>query len=139
MSAGAPAAVAIAESWYEAVNAGDLDRALELLSDDVVWISPPDVPRPGTYVGHAHVRGMWNIFSRTFDGFRIETGEMTLVEGRALVPVTISGNVKASGSPFEMRGAQVIDTGGELISGVREFLTVEEAREAAGQPIPRPD
>ena len=44
---------------YAAINAGELETALELMSPDVSWSRPPDVPVTGTIHGRDKVTRMW--------------------------------------------------------------------------------
>ena len=62
MSAGGSASASAPETvraFYRAVNEGSPDEAIALLSEDVRWNRPPDVPVTGTLEGAEAVRKMF--------------------------------------------------------------------------------
>ena len=121
---------ALAARFYEAVNAGDLDPALALLADDVVWHRPPDVPVTGVVEGREKVRRMWAAFIEPLDRFEIEPTGYEGEGGQVLVRITMRGSAPEGRGDFEFAGAQVFRCEDGRIAEVLEFRTLPEARAA---------
>jgi ketosteroid isomerase-like protein len=120
-------------AFYAAVNGdGGADEAVGLLSEDVRWHRPPDVPLTGTLEGVEAVRKMFRAFGEPLERFQIEPDELREVGDAIVVPVTFRG-VPVEGRPFAFSGAQVFVVADGRISSVREFKTLDEGLAAASE------
>lgn len=117
----------LVESFSRAVNAGELERALELLAPDVRWHRPPDVPITGTLEGTEEVARMWRSFMGSLDGFEVVPDRFEHGGDRVLATVTFRGSGERG--DFEFSGAQVFTIRDGLIAEVHEFRSLPEARE----------
>ena len=96
-------------SAYAAFSRGDLEGALALMDDEIVWHQAQGLPHGGTYHGLAAVRekifgpieeDWWVGFDATPDEV-IGCGDRIVVVGR------YSGTAKASGRPLDVPFAHV--------------------------------
>lgn len=115
---------------YAAINAGELETALEMMSPDVSWSRPPDVPVTGTLRGRDAVKRMWGAFDDPLTGFEIEPTRLRELDDGVLAHVTFRGTAKDADDEnpsFEFSGVQSfrLDDDG-LITDVREFKTIPE-------------
>ncbi len=67
---------AIARTFYEAANGGEIPRSIELLADDVTWTNIGTTPFSGTFVGKQAV--MDKLLVRVLR--RLERGIQTTIE-----------------------------------------------------------
>jgi ketosteroid isomerase-like protein len=109
--------------WYETIWDQDVDhRAIEGAPDDV-----------GPILGRDAMRRYYGEWYEMFDDFAVVFEEV--IDAREGVIVTVfhvSGRAKASGVPVDMRVANVFRIrDGKIVRG-REYLTREQALEAAG-------
>jgi hypothetical protein len=59
LTACGPAPQSVVDSWAEAMNAGDMDKALSYLAEDAVVTIVPAMEGDGVYNGHAEIRGWY--------------------------------------------------------------------------------
>ncbi len=59
LTACGPAPQEVINSWQEAMNAGDMDKALSYLAEDAVVTIVPAMEGDGVYNGHAEIRGWY--------------------------------------------------------------------------------
>ena len=59
LTACGPAPQSVVNAWAEAMNAGDMDKALSYLADDAVVAILPAMEGDGVYNGHAEIRGWY--------------------------------------------------------------------------------
>ena len=123
------------ERLYEAINSGSLDDVGEIMSPDVTWVRPPDVPITGAVHGRRKVAKMWRAAAEPLESLRIEPTRIRELGDGLLAHVTISGTSGGDGarSSFEFSGSQTFrfgDDGG--IAEVREFKTITEAEADLG-------
>jgi ketosteroid isomerase-like protein len=120
-------------AFYETVNGGgNPDEIAAMLSEDVRWHRPPDVPITGTLEGREKVRQMFAAFGDSLERFEIEPGEMEQVDEMIVVPVTFRGSPR-EGRAFAFAGSQTFVVEDGKIASVREFKTLEEGRAAASE------
>jgi ketosteroid isomerase-like protein len=102
----------------------------ELLAEDVVWHTPPDVPKPMVIEGREEVVRRLGGYARSMDDFAIVAGEITDLGDRVVAAVRFSGRAPGTDDSFEFGGAQVwwFDEDG-LATEVREFRSLPEAFE----------
>lgn len=117
-------------AFYEAINRGETNAALDLLADDVSWSRPPDVPIRGTEEGIDAVRRMWGAFTGSLQEFEIEPDRLEAHGDQVLAPITMRGTGRAEGTSFEFSGAQLFTVADGRIADVQEFRTVLEAETA---------
>jgi ketosteroid isomerase-like protein len=127
--------VEILREAIEAINAGDLDAAIDGVHPDIEWQTLDLFPDSATYRGPEAVKGFFQTWLDTFEGFRLHLGECVPV-GEHLILATLRVRGKGVGSGagvespeffqlFEFRDGQVIRT--------QMFQTEKEALEAAGR------
>ena len=114
---------------YAAINAGEAEDGLGMLSADVRWHRPPDVPITGTVEGAKKVGRMWRAFTENVTGFEIEPSRLEVKGQMVLAPITMRGTGKDGKSSFEFAGVQVLRVDGGMIAEVWEFRSLPEARE----------
>ena len=116
----------VVEAFSAAINDGRTDEALELLTPDVRWHRPPDVPITGTLEGTEQVGKMWRAFMGSLERFEVVPGRFEHGGGRVLATVTFRGSGERG--DFEFSGAQVFTIRDGLIAEVHEFRSLPEAR-----------
>lgn len=120
---------------YEAWNAGDLDRAFELIGEDAELSVPPGFPESGTYRGRAAIR-RWmeeGVLSVLAD-VRADPQELREAGDEVVAFIRYSGRGRASG--IDVSGVAVDAHVWTLSDGkvrrLRMFQGTEAARAAAG-------
>ena len=127
--------VALARKAIDALNRGDFDALLALLSPDVVWEALEGVTGIGElYRGRAGVREwielMWE---NAEDGVHIEIGQIAdLADDRVFIAVVITARRRGSGLPLEYRTWQIVWFADGLIARRQAFWTRAEALKTAG-------
>jgi ketosteroid isomerase-like protein len=108
-SPGTEANLAAVRSSYAAFSKGDLDGALVMMSDDIVWHQAQGLPHGGVYEGLPAVRAAifdpldeqwWDDFDATPSDI-FGSDEFVVVLGR------YTGRAKASGVPLDIPFAHV--------------------------------
>ena len=119
-----------------AFNRRDWDAALAGFHADVEWEVRTDIaPDPGTYRGHAQLRGFWETWTDTIQGFRMEIEEcIDAGNDRVLVVTRARGAGKGSGVPVEAMFAQLYEYREGKVARVRMFGSTAAALKAAGLP-----
>ena len=120
---------AVAQAFYDAINDSRLEQALALLSADVRWSRPPDVPVTGTIEGVGGVERMWRAFTGSLESFEIVPKHLEARGERVLATITMRGS-SPDGGGFEFGGCQVFTVAGGRITAVEEFRSLDEGREA---------
>ena len=124
------AGLAVVREFFDAINSGDVDEAIGLLSPEVRWSRPPDVPITGTLEGVEAVRKMWRAFAGSVDRFEMEPTRFESDGERVLAEVTFRGTPADGGRPFGFSGAQVFTVRDGRIGEVLEFRSVAEGEAA---------
>jgi ketosteroid isomerase-like protein len=114
-------------AFFAAISNEDHERAGSLLTEDVRWHRPPDVPITGTIEGAEEVQRMWATFSGSLDSFEVVPSRFESGGGLVMAPVTMRGSGSSGG--FEFAGAQVFRVEDGRIAEVWEFRSLPEARE----------
>ncbi|MDX6586764.1 MAG: SnoaL-like domain [Solirubrobacterales bacterium] len=106
---------------------------LDHLSDDVVWVTPPNDPDQGVFRGHDAVKSFWDQWHAAVGQLRFEVEEMNEVGDRVLAVVKRSGVGRQSGLEVSDTVCQVyfFDEDGKC-SLVREFYDRKAANAAVG-------
>src|SRR5688572_26939119 len=84
---------------FDALNRGDIDAASSALSPEFEFIPPTVIPESEVYRGPDGLRRIWELWSDTFDNFRIEVEE-TIDAGDTII---VMAAVAGTGSGLEMR------------------------------------
>jgi ketosteroid isomerase-like protein len=92
---------------YEALNHGDIARALVVLDRDAEWCEHSDLPEAGLYQGRDAIRGFLESFLESWEEFRQETEEIREGDGCVLVRLRSSSRGKGSGIAVEARYAHL--------------------------------
>ncbi len=127
--------MALARKAIDALNRGDLDALLALLSPDVVWEALEGVAGIGElYRGRAGVREWTELmFENAEEGVHVEIEQMAdLGDDRVFIAVAISARRRGSGVPFEYRTWQIVWFADDLITRRQAFWTRAEALRTAG-------
>ena len=101
---------AIVRSSYEAFGRGDLDGALAMMDEEIVWHQAQGLPHGGVYHGLATVREkvFGPIDERWWDGFdAVPTEVIGCEEGVVLVLGRYTATAKESGKPLDVPFAHV--------------------------------
>ena len=85
-----------ARAGIAAFNRGDIERALEGFSPDIVWEVGRDVaPDAAVYEGHEGVRRFWSEWKELFKDFEIDVLECRAVDERRVLGVIRAKGVGA--------------------------------------------
>jgi ketosteroid isomerase-like protein len=119
------------EAWAEgsrAARSGQLDGWLEFFSEEIEWEAVEDAPDAGTYRGHAGIRGYFEDWLSTLDGFRPEVLEMTEVgDGRVVADTRIRGRVKGTDSELVFDYSMAVWIADGRIAHIKEFREHDKA------------
>ena len=119
---------------YEAFARGGLDRYMEQFADDVEFRAPEGAPDDvGPIHGKTALRAWLQDWIDTFEGFWFEAVEfIDAGEDQVVVVERFGGRAKLSGIETEQTEAVVSTIRDGKIAHYREFITRDEALEAAG-------
>jgi ketosteroid isomerase-like protein len=94
---------------YEAFGRGDLEGALAIMDDEIVWHQAQGLPHGGTYRGLSTVRA--NVFDpigeQWWDGFDATPSEFIGCGDHVVVLGRYTATAKASGAPLDIPFAHV--------------------------------
>jgi ketosteroid isomerase-like protein len=122
---------AIAASAYDAINAGDLDDFLAVVTDDVEFTSLVAEAEGQTYRGHSGVRAWWETVRGTFsEGSQWELLDFEGHDDRGVVELRISGTI--GGAPVEQTMWQAVKARDGKACWWAFFRDEQDARAAAG-------
>ena len=97
-----PDDVEILRGAYEALNEGDIERALAVLEEDAEWCEHSDLPEAGLYQGRDAIRNFLEEFLESWQDFRQETEE--LIPGKGRVLIMLRSKVRGKGSGISVEG-----------------------------------
>ena len=128
---------ATARSALAAFSRGDLDACLATLAPDVEWhiaFRIPDLPPDVTVLhGHDSVRELWKAFRSAWDELTVEIEEVLHDADDVLVArARFHGRGAGSGIEIDRMMFYVLDLDEGLLTTIRPFDDLEEARRAAG-------
>jgi ketosteroid isomerase-like protein len=115
---------------YEALNHGDIDRALAVLDVDAQWCEHSDLPEAGLYHGRDAIRGFLEQFLDSWDEFHQETEEMREGDGCVLIVLRSRSRGKGSGIAVEAQYAHLWTMEGGRGVRVDAYFDREEALRA---------
>jgi ketosteroid isomerase-like protein len=126
--------VKTARDALAAFNRGDLDAFLEYWTDDIDYRAAEGAPDDhGPIQGKDALRAFMQDWFDTFDDFRAEPVELIEAgDDKVIAVVRISGRAKLSGVETDLTYAELHTLRGGKIARGRQYLTRDEALEAAG-------
>jgi ketosteroid isomerase-like protein len=128
-----PENIEVVERWYEAYNARDLERLLELMHEDVDLTSAGMSGVEGSsHVGHRGMRRYFADLWETWEDPRVEVEHLLERDGRVVMLGRTSGTGRLSGMDVTLQVATVIRVDGGRIRHYRTYREWSEALEAAG-------
>lgn len=128
----------LAQAAYDALNARDLDRFLELVTDDVEFTSLIAEAEGASFRGREGVLAWWDTVVASFGDVHWDVLEqITGPEGRGMIHVRISGTI--AGVPVEQTMWQATGVRDGKVSWWSLYRTKGEALEAAGLSDPAAD
>jgi ketosteroid isomerase-like protein len=121
----------IHEGWAEgnrAAESGQFDVWLGFFSEDIEWEAVEDAPDAGTYRGHDGIRGYFEDWICTVDGFKAEIRELTEVgDSRLVADARIRGRVKGTDSETVFDYSQALLIADGKITHIKEFREHDDA------------
>ena len=87
---------------YEALNEGDIERALAVLDEDAEWCEHSDLPEAGLFQGKDAIRDFLQDFLESWQDFHQETEELIPGDGRVLI--MLRSRVRGKGSGVAVEG-----------------------------------
>jgi uncharacterized protein len=88
--------VEVLRNAYEALNDGDVERALAVLDEDAEWSEHSDLPEAGTYRGRDAIRTFLESFLESWQDFDQELEE--LITGGPCVLIMLRSRQRGKGS-----------------------------------------
>jgi ketosteroid isomerase-like protein len=126
----------VIKAGMDAFNRGDWDAALDLVSEDIVWVAKLATVDGATQLyGREAVRRAWEGQRELLGGeaFGVEPLSFRdLGAGTILVRLRISGRGAASGVPIEVNYVQLWTLRSGLAVRVDNYESEDEALQAAG-------
>jgi ketosteroid isomerase-like protein len=130
MSAPSAQLRSLAEAAYRALNAGDLNRFLEVIAEDVEFTSMVAEAEGTVFRGHDGVRAWWESVRGAFDQPRWELLEIDGASDRGVAKFRLTGTL--SGVPVEQSMWQAVRLRDGEARWWAFFRSEREAREAVG-------
>ena len=121
---------------YDAWNAGDRSWVLDHMTDDIVWVSPPEDPDASVYRGYPGVQLYWEKWREEVGDLRLEPQRMIDGGDSVLAVVRRTGRGRSSGIDVSDEVIQVFDFEGERCYRMREYYDLQQARDSL-PPAPR--
>ena len=123
----------IVRGVYARWGEGDFRASMEVLDPLVLFVHPPPLPEPGTYLGVDQVREFMRGFLESWSPLTIEAEDITQADsGTVVVAVLQSGIGSGSGAKTDLRYSQVWSFRGGKVIRLENFREHAEALEAAG-------
>jgi ketosteroid isomerase-like protein len=123
---------AIVRSSYEAFGRGDLDGALAMMDDEIVWHQAQGLPHGGTYHGLAAVRAA--VFDpldeQWWDEFDATPDEILTGDDHVVVIGRYTARAKRTGKPLDVPFAHVWRFSGGRAIRFHQFVDTHGWREA---------
>src|SRR4051794_22368686 len=124
--------VDVVRRFFEAFRS-DVDTAMEFWHSDLDYRAVEGaLDDVGVLHGPEALRHYWEQWNETFDEFRAEPEQLIDAGEQVVAAVHIGGRMKDSEAVVGMRFWMVFSLRDDKIGRAREYLTREEALEAAG-------
>jgi ketosteroid isomerase-like protein len=125
--------VEIVRRALEAYDRGGLDGLAKLWHPDINWRAAVGaIDDVGLMEGPDALRDYYRQWEETFEKLRMEVEELIDAGDRVVAVVRLAGQMKDSDAEIDIRYAIVFTTRDGKIATGREYLTRDEALEAAG-------
>ncbi len=110
-----------------AAEVGGSDTWLDFFSDEIVWEAVEDAPGAGTYRGHGGIRGYFEDWLETVDGFHNELRGLTELGDGVVADVRFSARIKGTDNEmaFDYSQASLIEDG--KVARIKEFREHDDA------------
>lgn len=118
----------LAREWIEAISNADVEKLDALYADDFELWTAGDLPFSGTRTRAQALEGMGMIDQMFPTGIRFEIIAMTVQEHRAAIEATSEG-LHASGTPYHNQYHFLLETGGDKIVRVKEYMDTLHAKD----------
>jgi hypothetical protein len=108
---------------------------LSLAHPEVEWHTSSDLPDSGVYRGHDGLAALIQEWVNSFEDFRVDPEEFIDCGEYVVVPVLLRGRIpgsRESDQEVTLPHAHVYKLRESKLVEAREYLTVEQALEAAG-------
>ena len=122
---------ALLNSFYEALNLGDIDAALELCARDVEVYMPPDVVSAVAPRGHRDVGEYLHGWLDSWHVYRPDPEEFVSAGTQVVALVNLRARGKGSRFEIEEQIADVFDVEGGKIAKLRLYVPRDTALEQA--------
>ena len=120
---------AVYAGWSE----GDFRAGQEVLDPLVLFVHPPPLPEPGTYLGVEQLGEYMRGFLESWSHITIEAEDITDTDGDTVIAsVRQRGVGRESGAETELRYVQVWSFRGGKVIRLENFREHADALEAAG-------
>jgi ketosteroid isomerase-like protein len=126
-----PDNVEVVLAYYDALNAGDVERAMSLCDPKVEYVNPDDAAEPGIRRGAAQYRKVLEGLPVTFADYHCDVRSITSRGDQVLVVEESSGRGRVSEVPFAAIHGHLFTLRDGLIVRFAWFRDVEEMRSAA--------
>jgi ketosteroid isomerase-like protein len=121
--------VAVVRRLFEHFSDGQLEAAIELLSDDFVVVIPPSLSaEPDVYEGHDGARRYFAGFEGLMDDVRYDLLEVIEEDDVVIVGLVLAGRGVASGIEVEQHAAAVAWVENGKITRIEAYPDLEAAR-----------
>jgi ketosteroid isomerase-like protein len=116
---------------FAAFGSGNIEAAIELISDDFQLIVPPSMSaEPDTYEGPEGARRYMAAFEGVVDDVGFRADELYDEDGCVIALLHVTGRGAASGLPVAMQAASIIRVRDGLVTGIESHPDLATAREA---------
>lgn len=113
----------IVGAFFAAFGAGDVPKAMSLLSPEIRWtLHATDVPWGGTFIGPAGVGDFFGTFGSLAEPIEMTPRSMAEVDGLVYVRGIERSKVKATGKEYAVEWVHVISIADGKIATFDEYL-----------------
>src|SRR5690554_183090 len=118
---------AVVEKMFEAFSEGDVDKLVDTVSEDTVWVyHGTQIIPAGTFEKKEGVRNFFtNILERT-EIINFETQQYIVEDNMVVVLGKEHQRIKRSGRELKQKWVQIYTVENNLITKMEEFATSEE-------------
>jgi uncharacterized protein len=110
-----------------AAETGRLEDWLSFFAQDIVWEAAEDAPDAGTYRGHEGIRGYFEDWLETVDGFRQDPLGLTEVGDCIVAEIRFTARIKETDSEMVIDYWQVSLVEDGKITRIKEFRMHDDA------------
>jgi ketosteroid isomerase-like protein len=126
--------VEVVRRIFEAWATGDFRAGVNDLDPHVMFVTPPDFPEFGVFVGPDGVRDFMQRFLEQWDRLTIEAKDLQVVGDTVLAHVVQHGKGRTSGIEGDNRYFMLFTFRGNKIVRMENVMDEAEALEAVGLP-----